>query len=750
VDAAPASAVNVRLTIDAVDAIDCFDATLGFGCGDADFYPVVHVNGGPEQVGPEVTDDNNPRPADWRFESGSIPYAAGSVVPITIDIYDSDGGLRFDDDHADISPTDGTRQLAVAVTIGAVPCVVDLPVGANDATCGQTAKAWGFEGGEGAEIRFRVDVLNLSPDADGDGLADDWETSGVTFNGQFIDLPAMGADPNRPDLFIHLDWMQDATRDQRLSSTAIGKVVKAFADSGYVSPTGSTGINLWVDQGPASIRDFATNATWGTLSRAQALPWQQNLGTGGGDFPYDWTQFQALKDGSFAPTGRSPIFHYAIAAVFQEPPGVDGMGNPLPQNTSSGISRNADGAGFADGASDFLITLGGFASGVGTIQQQAGTLMHEFGHNLGLFHGGNENRNFKPNYPSIMNYYFQLGGLAVTDAGTLTKGALDFSHGALPAVNENALDEAAGLGPAGARYGTATRCPVAGSSPQDYTSQWTDDGDGPFAWNCDGDTADGTIAWDANGSGAVDGSLADHDDWSAIRFLGGAIGDVGDGDLDLPVTSPGEPPVTTDALPPTTTASLAGTLGQAGWYLSAVTVTLSAVDVGGSGVAYTEYRRGGAWTPYTGPFVIADEGAGNVVEFRSADNVGNLEAIRSVTIPIDTMPPAVACSVAPDRLWPPNHVLAPIEAAVTVTDGGSGAAGFTLLSAVSSQPDDGTGDGDTAGDVAGWTVGSADTSGSLRAERSGTTTRVYTLTYVGGDVAGNTATCSATVRVARD
>jgi len=138
------------------------------------------------------------------------------------------------------------------------------------------------------------------------------------------------------------------------------------------------------------------------------------------------------------------------------------------------------------------------------------------------------------------------------------------------------------------------------------------------------------------------------------------------------------------------------------------------------------------------------------VEFRSADNVGNLEEVRSVTIPIDMTAPVVTCSVSPDRLWPPNHALVPVATAVGVADGGSGAAGFTLLAATSSQPDDGTGDGDTAGDIAGWTVGTADTAGSLRTERSGTTARVYTLRYQGSDVAGNTATCSTSVRVSRD
>ncbi len=476
--APPTGTVVVRLTIDAADIINCLDETAGFGCGDADFYPVVTVNSGAEQVGTKIDDNNHPLPTDWRFESDPIPYAAGSVVPITVDLYDSDGTFRGDDDHADISPTDGTRQLSFNVRIGDVPCLVDLPVGTLGKSCGQALSAWGFEGNEGAEISFRVDVLNQSADADGDGLADAWESSGVTFNGQYINLPGMGADPNKPDLFIHLDWMQDATHDQRLDNAAIAQVVAAFANSGYVSPTGSVGINLHVDQGLTSTLNFTTGATWGSLSRAQSVAWQNNLGTGGGDFPYNWTQFEAIKTVNFHPTGRSPIFHYAIAANYQEPPppGLGEDGQPVPQNTSSGISRNPVGSGFGDGASDFLITLANFGTGAGTTQQQAGTLMHEFGHNLGLFHGGGENVNFKPNYPSVMSYFFQFGGLAVTTAGLTTNGVVDYSHKTLGPVDERSLNEATGLGAAFSRFGTGTRCPIAGSDPVRFTSQWSNRG----------------------------------------------------------------------------------------------------------------------------------------------------------------------------------------------------------------------------------------------------------------------------------
>ena len=51
-----------------------------------------------------------------------------------------------------------------------------------------------------------------------------------------------------------------------------------------------------------------------------------------------------------------------------------------------------------------------------------------------------------------------------------------------------------------------------------------------------------------------------------------------------------------------------------------------------------------------------------------------------------------------------------------------------------------------ANDIQGWAIGTPDLTGQLRAERYGTE-RIYTFTYRGYDVAGNTKDCSATVRV---
>ncbi len=155
-------------------------------------------------------------------------------------------------------------------------------------------------------------------DTDGDGIPDDWELHGVwiTPSGgtrQFIDLPSMGADPNKADIFLQIDWMADQAHSHHLSPAAIRKVVDAFANSPYISSSGSTGIKLHIDEGSDSILNFSTGATWGSLSHAHILAEQATLGTVDAQ-GYHWNQFDTLKAQNFTPTGRSGIFHYVISA----------------------------------------------------------------------------------------------------------------------------------------------------------------------------------------------------------------------------------------------------------------------------------------------------------------------------------------------------------------------------------------------------------------------------------------------------
>ncbi|KAF0143498.1 MAG: hypothetical protein FD156_2564 [Nitrospirae bacterium] len=72
-------------------------------------------------------------------------------------------------------------------------------------------------------------------------------------------------------------------------------------------------------------------------------------------------------------------------------------------------------------------------------------------------------------------------------------------------------------------------------------------------------------------------------------------------------------------------------------------ISLSASDAL-SGVATTEYRiDGGAWISY-GPFTITAEGS-HTIEYRSADNVGNIETAKSITVIIDNTPPVTTIRV---------------------------------------------------------------------------------------------------------
>jgi hypothetical protein len=336
-------------------------------------------------------------------------------------------------------------------------------------------------------------------DSDGDGLLDVWETEGlrVSVGGteEFVDLKAMGADPNHKDIFVEIDWMPG----RQPMAAAIATVVTAFNNAG---------IHLHVDYGPASPLTYGAAATWGALSHGNEVPNDPNLGTSVGN-SYDWTEFTALKKTHLTP-GRAAVAHYNIWAQNLSP----GLG------TTSGISRGIT-------ASDFIVSLGGWTTPGGTLAQQTGTFMHELGHNLSLRHGGADNTNHKPNYLSIMNYAFQLTGLI--EGGTY--GHFDYSNAKLPDLVETALNEAAGVGvAAAANQGTLWSCPN-GTLRAHVNASAVD-------WNCDGDATDGAVNSSINRDAAKE-TLTSYHDWANINFKGGAIGAPGASDesLNLPMVT---------------------------------------------------------------------------------------------------------------------------------------------------------------------------------------------------------------------
>ena len=147
---------------------------------------------------------------------------------------------------------------------------------------------------------------------------------------------------------------------------------------------------------------------------------------------------------------------------------------------------------------------------------------------------------------------------------------------------------------------------------------------------------------------------------------------------------------------------------------------------------------------------ITAEGTTTLTYF-ATDNAGNAEAKKTLVVRIDRSAPTVSCTAEP------GHPVAAEPRARRDLRQRQGRRrpersppGFTLTSVTSNEPDDapGGGDGSTTGDIQGFDLGTADTAGLLRAERAGSGSgRVYTLTYVGRDEAGNERTCTATVSV---
>jgi hypothetical protein len=130
-----------------------------------------------------------------------------------------------------------------------------------------------------------------------------------------------------------------------------------------------------------------------------------------------------------------------------------------------------------------------------------------------------------------------------------------------------------------------------------------------------------------------------------------------------------------DHTPPVTTASFDGVPGNPPWWVSDVTVTLTAVDPElphPSGVRSTEYTLDGAtWIAYGGPFTISTEG-GTTLCYRSTDNRGNEESMQCTTLLIDKTGPVIAISTPSEGA---EYLLRqPVTAAWSASDATSGLA----------------------------------------------------------------------------
>lgn len=344
-------------------------------------------------------------------------------------------------------------------------------------------------------VTAQICVSNNPNDLDGDSIPNEWELNGMDVNNDNktdLNLPALGASPVHKDLFLEIDYMKYHRPYPGIEDNVIRSFEDTLSDSAC-NPDGTKGINLHLD-----IDEEIPHQDSITVFEQINGTWKDT-----------WSGFDDIKDAYFGnSTQRSSdnsdstldakrqLYHYAVFAhTFNNQP-------------NSGISRGIPGM-------DFIISLGhnswppGRVSvnqlhNVGSPALQEGTLMHEFGHNLGLSHGGGDHINNKPNYFSVMNYELQM-------PIKIDNRRLDFSQCVITPINETNLIERTGIGEScPPELLMFIDCPP--NLRSIYSAGW------PIDWNLDGDIQDTNITADINCDNNLT-SLNGYDDWGHLTYI---------------------------------------------------------------------------------------------------------------------------------------------------------------------------------------------------------------------------------------
>ena len=373
----------------------------------------------------------------------------------------------------------GCFQTKFALAQPYADCNADGVLNLSDFGCFQTKFALGCADQDGDGLPDAVETDNgvfagptstgtdpTDPDTDGDGLDDGDEVLG-TLGG--LDLPGAGVSPLRKNVLVEVDWQDDSfgsgnPHTHRPTPSSIARIKAAFDAALVENPYGAPmGITIIVDygQGPAP------------LDRGNRVI------NGAPEFISFDSGFNPIKAANFD-ANRKGYFHYCVTMHRYN----------SATNNSSGVAEiNGD---------DFMVTL----TTVQTDTNYANTFMHEIGHNFNLRHGGNENRNYKPNYNSVMNYRFQFPGIDTT-CDARGDGLLAYSSGGRLTLNETMLMESIGVCGAGfpidwdgggisvVPVARNINCPINGTQPCGTQGSCYDD--------------------DCN-------VLSDHNDWAALRY----------------------------------------------------------------------------------------------------------------------------------------------------------------------------------------------------------------------------------------
>lgn len=216
------SQVKVTILIERLRAFGCWGSDTFLGCiggEDADFYPRVSIDGSAWMTRPTIDDQDDIRP-NWEF-SADIDASRVSV-PVVIEVWDEDGGLRGDDDHVDLTQAGGDN---LELTVNLAPCMVTGNLPGGSGVCNATLNDRGGKSTDKAEIWFRVFVS---------------------------EGPRSG---NLRLRCLHTPLWPDSSDSVQITATALNAV------NGQLMPLTADSIEIWVNETTAPVQTCATAGT---------------------------------------------------------------------------------------------------------------------------------------------------------------------------------------------------------------------------------------------------------------------------------------------------------------------------------------------------------------------------------------------------------------------------------------------------------------------------------------------------------
>ncbi|MEV6154374.1 DUF11 domain-containing protein [Nonomuraea sp. NPDC052129] len=401
-----------------------------------DFYAEITFDGFDTYTTPRAPDDQVQVAPNWSLTK-QIPTTK-TEQKISVLIKDHDD--TSPDDWGDASPRHDDPYARFTVNLIHGTVTGDL-TSSTGCVAGNGEPGGGIFGPDPKpSVQVCVDITPYpSADTDGDGFTDYEEYRGRDFNNDnVVDLTLPGADAERRDVYVEVDWMQG----QAPQTGVLQDVEGVFNNALVINDQHRTGIGLHLlaDEAVPHVASLEfNNHLTGTLDDFDDLKLGNPERACG---PTATGHFGTAQDRS------SPLCDDIL--LFKRLHFRYGMFIDSLPTFASGMAELDE-----RGSNDFVVAVNGLGNSLintlgGRKVAEESTFLHELGHTLGLGHGGRfdngdlDPHNCKPNYLSVMNYLYQFPDVDTTrplDLATVATDTLT-ENGGLDEIRSPALARA--------------------------------------------------------------------------------------------------------------------------------------------------------------------------------------------------------------------------------------------------------------------------------------------------------------------